>query len=222
MLTYVTMQPDDVINLMQTNGGDYAAACSLDFAKPPQYYDTFALRDSQGHAHLMPTWPYFQSGDSRNALMGNSDSVPVKSCWNGIVVMPAEPFISSSELEFRGVSDSLALHHLEGSECCLIHADNPLSKTLGVYLNAQVRVAYNYPAYVATHPPGKSWVSPMSIFRGLWVNRVARWTKFSLDEWTVRRRVAKWTKEDMGNSEPGVFCLINEMQVIVENGWAHI
>ncbi|EFY90951.1 polysaccharide export protein (CAP59) [Metarhizium acridum CQMa 102] len=55
------------------------------------------------------------------------------------VVMPAEPFVSSTKLRFRGVPDSLANYHLEGSECCLIHADNPLSRTLGVYLNPKVK-----------------------------------------------------------------------------------
>ena len=69
---------------MNTNSGEYAAACSLDFSKPPLYYDTFALRDSEGHAHIMQTWPYFQASGSRNALLNNLDAVPVQSCWNGI------------------------------------------------------------------------------------------------------------------------------------------
>ena len=70
--------------LMDTNEGKYAAACSLDFAKPPNYYDTFALRDSEGQPHAMQTWPYFKSYASRSALVHNKDAVPVKSCWNGI------------------------------------------------------------------------------------------------------------------------------------------
>lgn len=138
--------------------------------------------------------------------------------------MPADPFISSTQLRFRGVSDSLALHHLEGSECCLIHADNPLSRTMGVYLNPRVRVGYNLPAYQATHPPG-TWVSSWGVFKGLWVNRLRRWTvwvRSSLESWTVRSRVGAWENEAAGNREPGEFCLINEMQVLAENGWAHV
>jgi hypothetical protein len=69
---------------MDTNGGEYAAACSLDFSKPPVYYDTFALRDIEGHEHAMQTWPYFKARASRNALVSNVDAVPVTSCWNGI------------------------------------------------------------------------------------------------------------------------------------------
>ena len=77
------IQTDDVRRLLNTRNGDYAAACSLDFAKPPKFYDTFALRDSSGHDQLMQTWPYFRSSKSRNALKANKP-VPVKSCWNGI------------------------------------------------------------------------------------------------------------------------------------------
>ncbi|KAH7171040.1 glycosyltransferase family 69 protein [Dactylonectria macrodidyma] len=223
-LNDVVFTTDDVLKLLNTNGGEYAAACSLDFSKPPLYYDTFALRDTQGEAHAMQTWPYLHSSASRNALVNHVDAVPVKSCWNGIVAMPAEPFISSSALRFRAVTDSLASHHLEGSECCLIHADNPLSKTRGVFLNPHVRVGYNLPAYQATHPASdnESWLSVWDIFFGLWVNRLRRWTALPFERWVVRRRVGQWKKEGLGRREPGEFCLINEMQVVIDNGWAHV
>lgn len=76
---------------MDTNGGDYAAACSLDFSHPPLYYDTFALRDVEGNAHAIQTWPYFKAGGSRNALVKNLDAVPVTSCWNGIGTLLDSP-----------------------------------------------------------------------------------------------------------------------------------
>ena len=138
--------------------------------------------------------------------------------------MPAAPFVSASNpLQFRAIDDSLARHHLEGSECCLIHADNPLSQTFGVYLNPHVRVGYNLDAYEATHPASSgAWVSTLDIFLGLWKNRVKRWTVFTLEGTVMRWRVARWKKERPENNEPGIFCLINEMQVLAENGWAHV
>ena len=136
--------------------------------------------------------------------------------------MPVEPFVSSTKLKFRGISDSLATHHLEGSECCLIHADNPLSKSMGVYLNPRVRVAYNYPAYLATHAENGSWVSTWSVLVGLWASRLKRWTFWTFDHWIVHRRLRRWEAEQSGNKEPGDFCLINEMHVLVDNGWAHL
>lgn len=69
--------------LLATRNGDYAAVCSLDFAKPPAYYDTFALRDSAGYETVMPEFPYFRTGASRNAIV-SGQPVPVRSCWNGI------------------------------------------------------------------------------------------------------------------------------------------
>lgn len=215
--------------MLDTNGGLYAAACSLDFSDPPYYYDTFALRDSEGQAHLMQTWPYFRSRRSREALMAYSDAVPVRSCWNGIVAMPAAPFLAAPEggrrLGFRAVDDSLAEEqHLEASECCLIHVDNPFSEPLGVFLNPRVRVAYNGEAYRWAHPgDGTSWVSVWRIVIGVWEARFRRW--FSTDgvkEWVVRKRVRGWEGKAEGRREMGVDCLINEGQVLVYNGWAHV
>ncbi|EAQ87609.1 hypothetical protein CHGG_04228 [Chaetomium globosum CBS 148.51] len=118
--------------------------CSLDFSKPPSFYDTFALRDSRGQEHASQTWPYFRSSKSRNAMV-SAEPVRVSSCWNGIASLGIRG------LRFRGIPDSLAALHLEASECCLIHADNPGSRTRGVYVNPAVRVGYNRLAYDAVH-----------------------------------------------------------------------
>ncbi|SPN96873.1 related to polysaccharide export protein (CAP59) [Cephalotrichum gorgonifer] len=223
-LNDVVFTTDDVLTLLDTNDGSYAAACSLDFSNPPSYYDTFALRDSDGGSHLMQTWPFFRSSLSRKGVVANWPAVPVKSCWNGIVAMRAQPFVAEHHpLRFRGIPDSLAKHHLEASECCLIHADNPLSAELGVYVNPRVRVGYNTAAYVATHPTTGTWVSPWGIFRGLWASRILRWVyRPETRDWIVARRLKKWAAEGEGNVEPGAFCIINEMQVLVERGWAHV
>jgi hypothetical protein len=79
----MTVQTEDVLRLLDTNDGEYAAACSLDFSRPPQFYDTFALRDADGHEMLMQTWPYFRARASRRALLANRPT-PVTSCWNGM------------------------------------------------------------------------------------------------------------------------------------------
>ncbi|KAI1684346.1 Polysaccharide export protein [Pyrenophora tritici-repentis] len=82
-LNDVMFEVEDVFRLLHTNNGDFAAACSLDFSSPPQLYDTFALRDAEGHEPLMQTWPYFRARESRRAMLRNHP-VPVTSCWNGI------------------------------------------------------------------------------------------------------------------------------------------
>ena len=82
-LNDVVFTTQDVRTLLSTRDGQYAAACSLDFSKPPCFYDTFALRDSEGYESLMQTWPFFRARRSRQALKTNS-AVPVASCWNGM------------------------------------------------------------------------------------------------------------------------------------------
>ncbi|KAE8371617.1 glycosyltransferase family 69 protein [Aspergillus bertholletiae] len=220
-LNDVIFTVDDVVSLLNTNDGVYAAACALDFSKPPHYYDTFALRDSNGDETLMQKWPYFRSATSRDALLAMSP-VPVKSCWNGMVIMPITPFLSDPPLQFRAIPDSLAQLHLEGSECCLIHADNPLSSVQGVYLNPRVRVGYNGPAYAAVHPH-TAWISLHNVALALWENRIRRWTtNLSFGRWVIRRRVTSWEKHHSARFELATFCLIDEMQVLVGNGWAHV
>ncbi|GAB1193730.1 hypothetical protein APSETT444_002958 [Aspergillus pseudonomiae] len=82
-LNDVVFTTHDIHKLLSTRGGNYAATCSLDFSKPPNFYDTFALRDAEGHDILMQSWPYFRSRASRRA-MKDSQPVPVTSCWNGV------------------------------------------------------------------------------------------------------------------------------------------
>ena len=211
------VQTDDVTTLLATRDGDYSAACSLDFAKPPHYYDTFALRDSDGHEAVTSTFPYFRSKASRSAMI-SGHPVPVQSCWNGIVAFDATPFYDPSRLRFRGVPDSLALHHVEGSECCLIHADNPLTQSHGVWLNPNVRVGYSPEAYAAVKSPsmGQGLI-------GIWTNRLWRWTTSpKVKTLRMSSRFKSWSEGGADRSEPGRFCLINEMQVLVANGWAHV
>lgn len=138
------------------------------------------------------------------------------------VAMPAGPFVSSPSLQFRGIPDSLAASHLEGSECCLIHTDNPLRVDKRAYLNPQVRVGYNGEAYDVVHSQGLV-LSSWQVFKALWENRIRRWTTSPwLKEWEVSRRVARWKSVSRGNEEAGEICLINEMQVLIKNGWAHV
>lgn len=172
-----------------------------------------------GYKSLTQTWPYFYSSLTRNAIVSNSATVPVQSCWNGMVAMDAAPFtVPDRPLQFRSIPDQLATLHLEASECCLVHADNPLSASKGVWLNPNVRVAYGAAAYDAVNKP--VWPSPTERIVGMWHNRLARlfgWVWGFVEDWAVRRRSQGWMAE-----EPGVYCLINEMQVLIENGWKHV
>jgi hypothetical protein len=141
-------------------------------------------------------------------------------------------------LRFRGTPDSLAAYHLEGSECCLIHYDNAqnLTSGKGVYINPFVRVGYNAPAYVTVNdqisPDGNVWPSFASRYRQLWALRVVRHFagyRRSLAKAEVKRRIDAWKSSAASladsresRDEPGHPCLIDEMQVLAGNGWAHV
>jgi hypothetical protein len=137
--------------------------------------------------------------------------------------MRASPFQPPTSLRFRGVSDTLAERHVEGSECCLIHADNPWSEVTGVFVNPRVRVGYSGSAYNAVNPQDRSWLSNWKILTGIWGNRVHRWSTTSMiKDWVMSRRLKSWAASGHGSQEKGTSCLINEMQVLTEGGWAHV
>lgn len=257
----VVFTTEDVTTLLSTRDGEYTSACALDFSKSAEtYYDTFALRDSLGQKTATLTYPYFRSPSSIRALY-HLAPVPVQSCWNGMISMSAAPFYpthfssfsstSRPPLKFRGVPDSLAKQHLEGSECCLIHSDIRAQGDAkkGVWLNPNVRVAFNASTYSKVNggrevkadvynvvdgsndSPRLEWPRKWEMWRGIWVNRYARWTGWVqawVEQRTVTRRLERW-KESGRNMNPpeerdevGTECLVNEMQVLFENGWQHV
>ncbi len=103
-------------------------------------YDTFALRDILGAKTLSLTYPYFASTASLTPLL-NLAPIPVRSCWNGIVSFDAASFYTGGSLgkglRFRGVDDSLAKLHLEGSECCMFPFPSSSFEASSVHLCLQ-------------------------------------------------------------------------------------
>ncbi|KAG0135435.1 cryptococcal mannosyltransferase 1-domain-containing protein [Tuber indicum] len=213
-LNDVIFTVEDALNLLITRNGEYSAACSLDFLDSTKFYDTFALRDINGRPAASLSYPFFASGPSRDALLANLP-VPVRSCWNGMVAFDAAPFLPPSNLRFRGVSDSLAKWHVEGSECCLVHYDNPVSDK-GVWLNPNVRVAYKAKGWELVRR-GVGWPGRWERVRGGVVGVVTAVLRLPWGNGKVAGRIREW-----GGSEPGVDCLIDEMQVLVDNGWKHL
>lgn len=137
--------------------------------------------------------------------------------------MDAAPFYEV-QLHYRGIPDDLAKSHLEGSECCLIHIDNPMSRDRGVWVNPRVRVGYSCAAYAKVQYAAYSdWLTASRVFFKLWENRLRRWFSTSwVQEWVVDRRFSTWMFSRPGREERGRICLVDEMQVLVANGWAHV
>ncbi|TVY87426.1 hypothetical protein LAWI1_G007074 [Lachnellula willkommii] len=224
----VVFTNEDVATLLSTREGDYAAVCAMDFSSNADtYYDTFALRDSSGLKTSSIHYPYFLSRPSLQPLLA-LHPIPLQSCWNGLVSFAAAPFYTNPQLKFRGIPDSLATEHLEGSECCLIHADNhALRAQKGVWMNPNVRVTYNASTYVRVNPQGPlpesiagdekmqgvmaevkggRWPRKWERWTGMWESRRARWVGFGRARyWSenkmVKARVKKWASQGREKGE---------------------
>lgn len=224
-LNDVVFTSDDALELLSTRNGDYAAVCGFDYHRLSptiSFYDQFATRDIDGQELVSLFYPYFGSGESRDALLSHSPA-PVKSCWSGIAAFDAAPFQNNrSPLSFRAVNDLLAESYLEASECCLIHYDNPLSASKGVWMNPNVRVGYDVVRYEAVHRPS-GWPTTAETMLGR-ITSLLNW----LDRLKGRRelidqRYEKWVQRGMSKTEIGSDCLVNQMMVVSENGtWSEV
>lgn len=146
---------EDVLELLATNGGHYDMACAMDFYG--EFYDRWVTRDRSGRA-LDSMYPYFLDVDSQH-LVRSHKAVPVYSCWNGIVVFPAD-VIQRSAVTFRSRHSPPAIVSAKrandsfcfASECLLFCKDlRELSPEEGrrdrIFMNPNVRVAYSRSYY---------------------------------------------------------------------------
>ncbi|KAL1928523.1 hypothetical protein VTP01DRAFT_2879 [Rhizomucor pusillus] len=143
-LNDISFRVEDAIELINTNQGDYDAACGMDFFG--QFYDVFATREVDGGWVGSGDYPYFADEASRDLLVAGKP-VPVYSCWNGMVVFRTEPFEKQQEekLAFRAILPDEPDPPMEASECCLIFTDlRRLKHDTRVYINPQVKVAYDH------------------------------------------------------------------------------
>jgi hypothetical protein len=86
----VFIEPESVIELLETADGAYDMACALDFGHFGAY-DMWVLRDRLGHL-AAGIWPYFFDA-ADYAAMKAAAPAPVFACWNGIVAFVADPVL---------------------------------------------------------------------------------------------------------------------------------
>ncbi|KAJ6544467.1 cryptococcal mannosyltransferase 1-domain-containing protein [Mycena capillaripes] len=104
----VFVEAESIVELLNTNGGEYDMACSLDFQQWG-LYDIWVTRDRLGRI-VSGQWPYFFEETGLRAVMANKPA-PVFTCWNGIVSIRAEPFFPV-QLRKGGLSTSPLAHPL--------------------------------------------------------------------------------------------------------------
>lgn len=104
----IFVEPESLIELLETNNGDYDMACALDFGHFGAY-DMWVLRDRVGHL-AAGIWPYFFDAADYEAMKTGSPA-PVFACWNGIVAFVADPLLPVQLRSNKTLSTS-PLHRL--------------------------------------------------------------------------------------------------------------
>ncbi|KAI0714377.1 cryptococcal mannosyltransferase 1-domain-containing protein [Cerioporus squamosus] len=86
----IFIEPESVIELLETRNGDYDFACGFDFGHWGAY-DMWVLRDRLGRL-TAGIWPYFFDAAGYDAIKAE-EPVPVFTCWNGIVAFQTDPLL---------------------------------------------------------------------------------------------------------------------------------
>ncbi|KAK7042045.1 cryptococcal mannosyltransferase 1-domain-containing protein [Favolaschia claudopus] len=86
----VFVEAEAMVELLNTNGGQYDMACGLDLSYWG-LYDQWVIRDRLGRI-ASTIWPYFLEDAGFKAVMADQPA-PVYTCWNGIAAIAADPFL---------------------------------------------------------------------------------------------------------------------------------
>ncbi|KAG9249655.1 polysaccharide export protein [Emericellopsis atlantica] len=210
---HAIFEPDDVVELLNTRGGNYTTACATTLDPSSRLAEATATRDDQGNPILSSRWPWFLSPTSRAAVQKGAP-VAVRSCWGGLVAMNAAPFYDNDvNLAFRAIDDSLADKRIEADETCLLQVDRAGAR--GVWMNPSVRLARTPEEYDRVRRGQVPW---QSVVLGSWANRLGRWFSASAVDADLRSRVQAWSRGVPGRSpdryEPGVHCLFDGTRVV--------
>ncbi|KAJ7073113.1 cryptococcal mannosyltransferase 1-domain-containing protein [Mycena amicta] len=125
----VFVEAESMAELLWTKEGQYDMACGMDFQQWG-LYDLWVVRDRLGKS-VSGLYPYFLEPQGFLAVM-QDEPAEVYTCWNGIVVMDADPFLhpsmrragnssssssssSNTQLAFRG--SNIAHGECFSSEC---------------------------------------------------------------------------------------------------------
>lgn len=137
-LNDIVYSSSQLIRLINTNDGQYDIACAVDYFF--RFYDTWVTRDLRGR-QLAPTHPIFWDSTAR-ALERQGSPIRIFSCWNGVAVLKAEPFLAkgNTPIVFRPSTPEQVYH----SECFWICYDFWTAGFTRILINPQVIVSYEH------------------------------------------------------------------------------
>ncbi|KAF7317439.1 hypothetical protein HMN09_00480600 [Mycena chlorophos] len=178
----VLMEAENFAELIHTRGGAYDMACGMDFAWWG-LYDLWVARDRLGKS-VSGLYPYFMEPKGFLSVL-REEPVDVFTCWNGVVVLDAQPFLHPSGPSLRSGSSpssstqlSFRTSNLTAGECFSSEAFNmPYDLRLRavsegreprVYMNPRVIGVYSWRFYgyyrwVLRHWAVRWWIERMEV-----------------------------------------------------------
>ncbi|KAF3907057.1 hypothetical protein AA313_de0209949 [Arthrobotrys entomopaga] len=170
LMNDVVFHHTDILKLIIASD-DKTMACSLDM-DGATLYDQWVLRDSCGRS-TSGFWPFFMNGGDR-AVVRRGGVLNVGTCWNGIVVLDADPFLNATLRREPSHLEPLRFPQPPGciiSECALLPLALVNQTTHPkVVMDSSVIVAYsvrwwNYYAVWMRTPVVQLW---MRLFEEHW------------------------------------------------------
>ena len=190
----IFIEPESVIELLETRGGDFDFACGLDFGHFGAY-DMWVLRDRVGRL-TAGIWPYFFDTADYEAMKAE-EPVPVFTCWNGIVVFKADPLLPVHLRSNRTLSTSpLASPPPANHPWAKKVAESPALTPPLVFRASAEGECYSSESFLLPYDfrrimdLGKIYANPRVISGYVWKYYV--WHK-----WVLRERHVKWFVEQV-------------------------
>jgi len=165
---------------------NYDIACAMDFYWA--FYDSWVTRDLNGdrfHNH----YPYVRHLPSQQ-LLRRGEPFEVISCWNGAIVMDAQPFLQH-HLRVHGNPPEASCYH---SECYYVCRDFEMLNYSRIYVNPQVKLGYHWRHYFF-----QNRIMPLFDWLMFWTHEVK-------PDWSAQRDPSELKNHPISGKPLEVFC----------------
>lgn len=188
----IFIEPETLVELLETNNGNYDMACGLDFGHFGAY-DMWVLRDRQGKL-ASGIWPYFFDEADYRAMQTDSPA-PVFSCWNGIVVFNADPLIPIPLRSNRTLSTDPLPYELPATHPA---AQDPAMRGPSPALTPPIQFRASAPGECFS---SESFLLPYDLRRQFNLQRIFinprvitayKWRYYAYFKWFMRHPVLRW------------------------------
>ncbi|KAH9919213.1 cryptococcal mannosyltransferase 1-domain-containing protein [Epithele typhae] len=188
----IYIEPESVLELLETRDGDYDFACGLDFGHFGAY-DMWVLRDRVGRL-TAGIWPYFFDKGSYDAVK-KEDPVPVFACWNGIVAFRADPVLPIA-LRANATLSTTPIEHMPPS-------NHPWTKEIGASPAVTAPLRFRASADGECYS-SESFLLPYDFRRVMALTKIYAnprvvtayvWKYYVWHKWVLRAKYVKWFVE---------------------------